>query len=147
MKTHVFSCIKSWGSRVHISVCNCQFLPNKSGNIWLTTLKIVMLYQMNNTFDTLLFRYLSLSLLSKKLLNEMSVKFLMSWKKQKITLKFRNLTCRAVDFNLKIEPIFAYNAVFLFKGTLPGMRQFFATESSLKTMKDAFYFTLKAFRS
>ena len=30
------------------------------------------------------------------------------------------------------------------KGTLSGMRQFFATENPLEMMKNAFYFTLKA---
>ena len=30
------------------------------------------------------------------------------------------------------------------KGTLSGLRQFFATESPLKMMKNAFYFTLKS---
>ena len=30
------------------------------------------------------------------------------------------------------------------KGALSGLRQFFATESPLKTMKNAFYFTSKA---
>ena len=32
----------------------------------------------------------------------------------------------------------------MFKDTLSGPRQFLATESSLKMMKNAFYFTLKA---
>ena len=31
-----------------------------------------------------------------------------------------------------------------FKGALSGLRQFMATELSLKMMKNAFYFTLKA---
>ena len=31
-----------------------------------------------------------------------------------------------------------------FKGTLSGLRQFFATESPLKMMENAFYFTSKA---
>ena len=31
-----------------------------------------------------------------------------------------------------------------FKGVLSGLRQLFATESSLKMIKNAFYFTLKA---
>ena len=31
-----------------------------------------------------------------------------------------------------------------FKGTLSGLRQFFATESPLKMMKNTFYFTSKA---
>ena len=34
---------------------------------------------------------------------------------------------------------------YLIKGTLSGLRQFLATESPLKTMKNVFYFTLKAF--
>ena len=33
---------------------------------------------------------------------------------------------------------------FNFKGALSGMRQFLATESALKMMKNTFYFTLKA---
>ena len=33
---------------------------------------------------------------------------------------------------------------FLFKGALSCLRQFLATESSLKLMKNAFYFTLKS---
>ena len=32
----------------------------------------------------------------------------------------------------------------IFKGALSGLRQFLATESPLKMMKNAFYFTLKA---
>ena len=32
----------------------------------------------------------------------------------------------------------------LIKGALSGLRQFFVTESPLKMMKNAFYFTLKA---
>ena len=32
----------------------------------------------------------------------------------------------------------------IFKGTLPDLRQFLATESPLKMMKNAFYFTSKA---
>ena len=32
----------------------------------------------------------------------------------------------------------------IFKGALQGLRQFLATESLLKMMKNAFYFTLKA---
>ena len=34
---------------------------------------------------------------------------------------------------------------FSFKGALSGLRQFWATESPLKIMKNPFYFTLKAF--
>ena len=34
--------------------------------------------------------------------------------------------------------------VIIIKGTLSGLRQFLATESPLKLMKNAFYFTLKA---
>ena len=33
---------------------------------------------------------------------------------------------------------------FSFKGALSGLRQFLATGSRLKVMKNAFYFTLKA---
>ena len=40
--------------------------------------------------------------------------------------------------NLNIPPLFSL------KGVLSGLRQFFATESPLKMMKNAFYFTLKA---
>ena len=36
------------------------------------------------------------------------------------------------------------NYITVFKGALSGMRQFLATESPLKMMKNAFYFTLKA---
>ena len=35
--------------------------------------------------------------------------------------------------------------VIMFKGALQGLRQFLITESPLKIMKNAFYFTLKAF--
>ena len=34
---------------------------------------------------------------------------------------------------------------FAFKGALSGLRQFLATESPLKMIKNAFYFTSKAF--
>ena len=36
------------------------------------------------------------------------------------------------------------NRTYPKKGVLSGLRQFLATESPLKTMKNAFYFTLKA---
>ena len=35
-------------------------------------------------------------------------------------------------------------AINIFKGALSGLRQFLATESPLKTMKNPFYFTLEA---
>ena len=35
--------------------------------------------------------------------------------------------------------------LFAFKGALSGLRQFLATESPLKMIKNAFYFTSKAF--
>ena len=35
--------------------------------------------------------------------------------------------------------------IFYFKGALSGQRQLFETESSVKMMKNAFYFTLKSF--
>ena len=35
--------------------------------------------------------------------------------------------------------------VIMFKGAVQGLRQFLITESPLKIMKNAFYFTLKAF--
>ena len=34
---------------------------------------------------------------------------------------------------------------FSFKGAISGLRQFWATESTLKMIKNAFYLTLKAF--
>ena len=37
-----------------------------------------------------------------------------------------------------------FNINLLFKGALEGLRRFFTTESPLKIMKNAFYFTLKA---
>ena len=39
----------------------------------------------------------------------------------------------------------SYNCLFI-KATLSGVRQFVATESPLKMMKNAFCFTVKAFR-
>ena len=45
-------------------------------------------------------------------------------------LTFRCNTCQTLSF---------------FKGALSDLRQFLATESPLKMMKNAFYFTLKAF--
>ena len=45
-------------------------------------------------------------------------------------LIFRSNTCQTLSF---------------FKGALSDLRQFLATESLLKMMKNAFYFTLKAF--
>ena len=40
--------------------------------------------------------------------------------------------------------IIAYLLIIDFKGILLGLRQFLATESPLKMMKNGFYFTLKA---
>ena len=37
-----------------------------------------------------------------------------------------------------------YHTKCVIKGALSGLRQFFATESPLKMMKNAFYFTSKA---
>ena len=41
----------------------------------------------------------------------------------------------------------SYKNCSLFKGALPDLRQFLATEISLKMVKNAFYFTSEAFRS
>ena len=46
-------------------------------------------------------------------------------------------------FSLK-KLVSFFGASPVFKGTLQGMRQFLITESPLKMMKNAFYFTLKA---
>ena len=51
---------------------------------------------------------------------------------------FQSNICRYIFSNERISSIW-------FKGTLSGPTQFLAAESSLKTMKNAFYFTLKAF--
>ena len=42
------------------------------------------------------------------------------------------------------ENIFVYKLSFVIKGALSGLRQFLATENTLKMMKNAFYFTSKA---
>ena len=42
------------------------------------------------------------------------------------------------------KTIIFHNVIILIKGTLSGLRQFLASESPLKMMKSAFYFTLKA---
>ena len=49
--------------------------------------------------------------------------------------------CKGVTIHVKNVPAFA---VEMFKGALSGLRQFLATESPLKMMKNAFYFTSKA---
>ena len=56
-----------------------------------------------------------------------------------------NFTFKTVVFFLKILTNFI-TACFckMLKGALSGLRQFLATESPLKMMKNAFYFTSKA---
>ena len=64
---------------------------------------------------------------------------------EKMTLKdSRNSSCssRRGIFMVSGGPVKKYND-FL-KGALSGLRQFLATESPLKMMKNAFYFTSKA---
>ena len=46
--------------------------------------------------------------------------------------------------NHDLETLDIRTTVKLFKGTLSGLRQFMAIESSLKMMKNVFYFTSKA---
>ena len=45
---------------------------------------------------------------------------------------------------LKISKSIKTKYLFYFKGTLLGLRQFLATKSPFKMMKNVFYFTLKA---
>ena len=47
-------------------------------------------------------------------------------------------------FNITLGNSLKNTSIKLFKGTLSGLRQFLATESSLKMMKNAFYVTSKA---
>ena len=60
--------------------------------------------------------------------------------------KFSSLSDITLE-NLKFRPIFDLTETFkgAFKGALSYLRQFLATEIPFKTMKTAFYFTLKAF--
>ena len=48
------------------------------------------------------------------------------------------------SIKLKINFLFSYEKVNLFKGVLSGLRRFLAIESPLKRMENAIYFTLKA---
>ena len=43
-----------------------------------------------------------------------------------------------------VQKLASYNQQQFIKGGLEGQRQFLATESALKVMKNVFYFTLKA---
>ena len=45
---------------------------------------------------------------------------------------------------IKIFKDFVLSIMVTIKGTVSGLRQYLATESSIKMMKNAFYFTLKA---
>ena len=45
---------------------------------------------------------------------------------------------------IKIFKDFVLSIMVTTKGTVSGLRQYLATESSIKMMKNAFYFTLKA---
>ena len=42
------------------------------------------------------------------------------------------------------QPLQPVPIILIFTGALSGLRQFLATQSPLKTMKNGFYFTLKA---
>ena len=63
---------------------------------------------------------------------------------------FRQISEKITEFNLKTKSLYLrlefikYWILFSFKGTLSGLKQFLASESPLKVMKNAFYFTLKA---
>ena len=46
--------------------------------------------------------------------------------------------------NFYLSSFLFFPNIYLFKGGLSGLTQFFATESSLKMMRNAFYFTSKA---
>ena len=60
------------------------------------------------------------------------------------TCYFQMKTKILADFQICISvPLTAFDFKKV-KGALLGLRQFLATESSLKMMKDAFYFTSKA---
>ena len=49
------------------------------------------------------------------------------------------------EYRLILYPYYLhFNFHFVFKGRLSGLRQFLTTESSLKMMKNSFYFTSKA---
>ena len=43
-----------------------------------------------------------------------------------------------------LKNVLSYILLVMFKGALSGLRQFLATESPLKMMKNAFYITLEA---
>ena len=49
-----------------------------------------------------------------------------------------------INHKANFRPIPAIFRDFSFKGALSGLREFLATESPLKMMKNAFYFTSKA---
>ena len=50
-----------------------------------------------------------------------------------------------VDLRCRLSKLIFSLRVHILKGILLGLRHFLATESSLRMMTDAFYFTLKAF--
>ena len=55
-----------------------------------------------------------------------------------------SLNDKQIDILLDFSKAFhiVFHRKLLFKGELSGLRQFLVTESSLKIMKNAFYFTL-----
>ena len=62
---------------------------------------------------------------------------------QSMTYIFSHISCICCV----LQPFWfmlATKSLMQIKGTLSGLRQFLATESLLKIMKNAFYFTLKA---
>ena len=60
--------------------------------------------------------------------------------------KVRKWHTRQIIINLVVSKIYFPPLYYriIFKGALSGLRQFLATEISLKMVKNAFYFTLKA---
>ena len=49
----------------------------------------------------------------------------------------------ASNYFIFLKILFQFFPLSILKGTLSGVRQFLATKSTLKTMKNAFYFTSK----
>ena len=55
-----------------------------------------------------------------------------------------NENCKLKNLFAKVEKVLTFLSLTFFKDALSGFRQFLETESSLKMVKNAFYFTLKA---
>ena len=69
---------------------------------------------------------------------------ILAWKSTGISNHPDNSSMNAVVNSKGNHPVLIMSGLMKVKGALSGLRQFFATESPLKMMKNAFYFTSKA---